>query len=141
MAQKDARAYVRITVDLPSNRKLAGAHPSTKWLDVVGVCWSGQNLTDGEITPAIICALAGVPAKHGRDLLNRDRWHKKGHACPECPQPVIAGNVIIHDYLLHQESAEKVNRRRDERVLAGRKGNHSKWGHDGEFEECPTCNE
>lgn len=140
MSQKDPRQYARVAVDLPANRKLAGADPRAKWLDVVGVLWSTQNLTDGEVTPAIIVAVAGVPAKFATDLINRDRWHRKGHHCPDCPQPEVAGNVVIHHYLLHQDSAEKVRRNRDEKAKAGREGNHLRWGHPGTYEECVKCN-
>jgi hypothetical protein len=141
MPQKDPRHYARIAVDWPMNRKLAGAHPNTKLLDVVAVCFAAQNLTDGEITPGIVCALAGVPAKHGIDLVNRDRWHRKGHACPDCPQPTVEGDVVIHHYLLHQDAAEKVQRRRAEKVLAGKLGNHDRWKHSEPFERCPICND
>ena len=138
---KDPRQYARMAVDLHSNRKLAGADPRAKWLDVVGVLWSTQNLTDGEITPAIVTATAGVTAKFARDLVNRDRWHEKGHACPDCPQPQVVGNVIIHDYLSHQDSADTIRRNRDEKAKSGRLANHLRWKHAGPIEECPKCNE
>lgn len=141
MVAKDPRQYVRIAVDLPANRKLAGADPRVKWLHVTGICWSGQNLTDGQVTPSVITAIAGVPPKLARELMNRDLWHEKGHACPECPQPVVRGDVVIHDYEQHQDSADVVRRNRDEKARAGRLGNHAKWGHGGPFEECPKCNE
>lgn len=136
---RDPRQYVRISVDLPANRKLAGAPAQTKWLSVVAVCWSQQNLTDGQVVPAAMTAIAGVPAKHGRDLINRDVWHEKGHACPECPQPAHVGEVIIHDYLDHQDSAETVRRNRDEKAKSGRLANHIRWNHVGPIEECVKC--
>lgn len=139
MAAKDPRQYARIAVDLPANRKLAGADPRAKWLDVVGVLWATQNLTDGEITPAIITALAGVPAKFGTDLMNRDRWHRKGHHCDDCPQPQVPGNVMIHDYLVHQDSAETIRVNRDHKARNGRLGNHIRHKHPGKFEECQQC--
>jgi hypothetical protein len=138
---KDPRQYARIAVDLPANPKLAGASPQTKWLSIVGVLWSSQNLTDGEVTPAIITATAGVPAKLARELVARDVWHQKGHHCDECPQPKVAGNVVIHDYLKHQDSADTIRRNRDEKARAGRMANHLRWKHAGSIEECPKCNE
>lgn len=140
MPHRDPRQYGRISVDLPVNRKLKGAPPQTKWLSVVGVLWAVQNSTDGHVNPAVMTALAGVPAKHSRDLVNRDVWHEKGHACPECPQPEDADEVIIHDYLDHQDSAETVARNRDEKSKSGRVGNHFKWKHAGPFEDCRRCN-
>lgn len=140
MPAKDTRQYARIAVDLPSNRKLKGAPPQTKWLAVVGILWSSQNLSDGLIDPTVMTALAGVPAKHARDLVNRDVWHEKGHACPDCPQPEVRSEVVIHHYWMHQDDAETVRRNRDEKARSGRMGNHAKWGHAGPFEECAKCN-
>lgn len=139
MAKKDHRKTVNLDVGFPNNRKLKGAPAATKWLDVVAVCWSGQNLTDGQVDPAVVCAWAGVPARHGRDLINRDRWHEKGHHCDSCPQPDTEGEVVIHNYLDFQTSASKVSRIAEERSLAGRKANHRKHKHDGDFEECWLC--
>lgn len=140
MPPKDPRQYARMAVDMPTNRKLKGAPADAKWLAAVGIMWSVQNLADGEVDPVIIAATAVVPRKHVRDLVNRDVWHDKGHACPDCPQPQHSGDVVIHDYLLHQDSAETVARARDEKTKAGRIGNHAKWKHAGPFEDCPRCN-
>lgn len=139
MAKKDHRRTVNIDVGLPNNRKLKGAPPPTKWLDVVAVCWAGQNFTNGQVDPVVVCAWAGVPARHGRDLVNRDRWHEKGHHCDACPQPDTDGEVVIHNYLHFQTSAEAINKIGAERSLAGRKANHSKHGHEGVFDECWRC--
>lgn len=141
MTQKDARNYVRIAVDLPANRKLKGAPAATKWLDVSAVCWSGQNIANGEVDPVLMCAVAGVPNKHANDLVKRGRWHRQGHDCPDCPQPESPDDVVIHHYLRHQTSAEKVTRVRNVRSIAGRRANHERWGHDGEFEQCWRCQE
>lgn len=141
MAARDPRQYARMTVDLPANRKLAGAPPQTKWLSVVGVLWSVQNVTDGRVTPAVIVAAAGVSARHAKDLVQRDIWHDKGHACPDCPQPEHHGEVVIHDFLDHQDSAEMVRTSREEKAKAGRLANHIRWKHAGPVEECPKCSE
>lgn len=138
---RDPRQYARIAVDLSTSRKLAGLDPRAKWLNVVGVLWSAQNLSDGQITPAIITATAGVPARHATELLRREVWHKKGHDCGDCSQPTVAGDVVIHHYLQHQDSAEVVRKNRDEKVRSGRLANHIRWKHAGAFEECAKCNE
>lgn len=141
MARRDHRQYARMAVDLPINRKLKGAPAQTKWLAVVGVLWSTQNLTDGEVDPAVIAATAVVPVKHSLDLVKRRVWHAKGHDCGECPQPKHAGDVVIHDYLVHQDSAEIIRTNRDEKVKAGRLANHLRWKHAGPIEECSKCSE
>lgn len=141
MPAKDPRQYARIAVDQPANRKLAGADPRAKYLDIVGVLWSVQNLTDGQITPNIICATAGVSTKYGTDLMNRDRWHRKGHHCDDCPQPEVAGDVVIHHFEKHQDSAETIRRNRDKKAESGRLANHIRWKHAGPIEECVKCSE
>lgn len=141
MPPKDPRQYARMAVDLATNRKLKGAPAQTKWLSTVGILWSVQNLTDGLVTPAIVCATAEVPTKHSRDLVNRDVWHEKGHACPDCPQPDVATEVVIHDFLIHQDSAEAIRRNRDEKAKSGRLANHLRWKHAGPIEECAKCSE
>lgn len=130
-----------MSVDMPTNRKLKGAPAQTKWLAVTGVLWSVQNLADGQVDPAIITATAGVPTKHAKDLVNRDVWHEKGHACPDCPQPSHAGEIVIHDYLTHQDSAETVASNRIEKARSGRLANHLRWKHAGPIEACPKCSE
>lgn len=139
MSAKDVRQYVKIDVLLPTNTKLGGAPVSAKWLDVVGVCWAGQNRSNGEITPAIICATAGVPIKYAKELIERGRWHRKGHNCPDCEQPKTPGNLVIHHYLRHQTSAEKIERVSTARALSARKANHTKHKHEGDFEGCWIC--
>lgn len=141
MPPRDPRQYARMSVDMPTNRKLKGAPAQTKWLAVTGVLWSVQNLADGEVDPAIIAATAGVPARHVKDLVNRDVWHEKGHACTDCPQPKHHGEVVIHDYLVHQDSAETVAKAREEKAKSGRLANHLRWKHAGSLEVCPRCSE
>lgn len=141
MAPKDPRQYARIAVDLASNKKLRGATPTTKWLHTVGILWSAQNLSDGQITPGIIAATAGVPIKYAKDLVSRDLWHKRGHTCPDCKQPDVVGDNVIHHYLKHQDSAETVRTNRDEKAKAGRLANHLRWKHAGSIEGCSKCSE
>jgi 5-methylcytosine-specific restriction endonuclease McrA len=138
---KDPRGFVKIAVDLPANRKLSGATPAAKWLHIAAICWSGQNLTDGQITAAVVVAVAAVPARTTRELIDRDIWHQKGHACPDCPQPDMPSDLVIHHYLSHQAAASAVRRKKTEKALAGLKGNHNRWNHGGPFEECPQCQE
>lgn len=141
MPPKDPRQYARVTVDMPTNRKLKGAPAQAKWLATTGILWAVQNLSDGLVTPAIIAATAEVPAKHAKDLVNRDVWHEKGHACPDCPQPDVDTEVVIHDFLTHQDSAETIRRNRDEKAKAGRLANHIRWKHAGPIEECAKCSD
>lgn len=139
MSRRDHRKTVNIDVGLPNNKKLKRASPASKWLAVSAICWSGQNLTDGQIDPLVICPWAGVPARHAKDLIDRGMWHEKGHHCPDCAQPDVEGEVMIHHYLEHNTSAEKVSKIAAERSLSGRKANHVKHKHKGEFDDCWEC--
>lgn len=138
--KRDPRRAVMIDVALPASRKLRGAPVAVKWLDVVGVCWSGQNMTDGEIDPIAVCALAGVPNKHANDLVKRGRWHKSGHDCPDCPQPRYNGDVVIHHYLVHQTSSLEFEQLMEAKGKASRIGNHKKYNHEGPVDKCGICN-
>lgn len=139
--QRDLRQYARIAVDMAISKKLKGAPAATKWVAVTGILWSTQNLTNGQVSPAVIVATAEALPKHGKDLVARGAWHELGHDCPDCAQPEAAGDVVIHHYLMHQDSAETVRRNRDEKAKAGRLANHIRWKHAGQVEECPKCSE
>lgn len=141
MPKKDPRQYARIAVDLPSNLKLAGADARVRWLDVVAVLWSSQNMTDGCVVPAVMTASAGVPAKCGTELIQRGRWHRTGHECPDCEQPRHRAEVIIHHFTLHQDSAETILENREKKRRAGREANHIRWKHAGDYTECEKCRE
>lgn len=127
---EDPRAWVRMSVDLPSNSKLEGASTDAKWLWVVGVCVSGRDLSDGIIRPAVVVAEADVDAAAVDVLVERGAWHQPGHTCAGCPQPP-ARRMVIHDYLKHQQSREEVAAKSAARSAAGRRGAQSRWGTDG----------
>lgn len=141
MPKKDPRQYAKIAVDFPANRKLAGSDARVKWLDVAAVLWSSQNMTDGRVVPSVMAAMAGVPQKCATELIQRERWHRAGHKCPDCEQPGHRGEVVIHHYTLHQDSAETIMQNREKKRRSGREANHIRWKHAGEFEECETCHE
>lgn len=141
MPSKDVRQYARVSVDLPSNRKLAGMPPQAKWLSVVGVLWSTQNSTDGHVNPAVILAVSVVPPRFAKHLTDTGIWHKKGHKCDDCPQPLVAGEVVIHHFLKHQDDAATVRKNRDEKAKSGRLANHLRWKHAGPIEACVRCSE
>lgn len=116
---RDRREYVRVSVNLPTNPKVAGLNHAAGWLYVCGLCWSGENLTDGQLTPRIVERLAGVPARWSKALIAAGLWHPAGHDCEVCAQPP-AGQVIIHDYLEHQRSRSDADKARsDGRAAAG----------------------
>lgn len=118
--------YVRMYFDILSHPKLLGAKPDAKWLYAAGWIVSARELSDGHVRPAVVCAEAEVTASHVKTLVKRNLWHERGHDCDGCPQPA-PGQVVIHDYLDHQESKEGVEDARAKKQAAGRKGAHSRW--------------
>lgn len=123
---KDRREYAMFAVDLPSNPKMAGASPLTRWLDVCAVLYAARHFTDGHVHGQSILAEAVVPKKHLTDLVNRGRLHPLGHECPRCPQPREEGWLYVHDYLIHQRSAEQAQAQR----AAGAKAARARWDAD-----------
>ena len=104
---RDRREYVRLTVNLPTHPKLLAIDdPSAAWLYVSGVCYSGEHLTDGHLPPAVVARIAGVDRKWVQALTDAGLWHAPGHDCPRCPEP-RAGQVVVHDYLEHNRSADE----------------------------------
>lgn len=123
----DKREYVRISVDIGLNPKLASLdNPAAGWLSVIAITYCGQNLTDGEFIPAVVYRLAGVDSTLGRDLIEVGLWHEPGHDCPTCPQPGDR-KLIVHDYLQHQRSKEEAQALRSARSDAGAKGAEKRW--------------
>lgn len=123
----DYREFIRVSVDLPLNPKLAVIdEPAAGWAYVVALCYCGQNLTDGSFPMPVVLRLAGVKTTVARLLVDVGLWHETGHTCERCPQP-MAGMGVVHDYLAHQRSAEEAKTLRDARRDAGRKGAASRW--------------
>jgi hypothetical protein len=138
---KDQRPYAPVDVGLPTNRKLKGADVRAKWLYVSTLLWCAQQLNDGIFEPRIAVVVADVNPRYVKTLIDRDLWHEKGHACPGCPQPTDAAELVVHDYAVHNRSAERIRKLRRDRRMAGRRANHDRWEHPGTFEECEKCND
>lgn len=123
----DYREFVRVSVDLPLNPKLAMVdEPAAGWAYVVSLCYCGQNLTDGSFPLNPVMRLAGVKRQVAKLLVEADLWHETGHRCLRCPQP-LAGMVVVHDYLEHQRSGDEARSLREARREAGRKGAAKRW--------------
>lgn len=128
----DYREFVKIAVDLPDNPKLGLIDdPAAGWAYVVAICYCRQHLTDGSFPLVPLLRRAGVKRSVADRLIDVQLWHDTGHACDRCPQP-IPGMAVVHDYLLHQQSADEVHTLRDARREAGRKGAASRWHGNGD---------
>lgn len=126
-APADPRQYVRVSVDLPLNPKLAAIDdPAAAWAYVVSLCYCGSSLTDGFFPVAAVVRLAGVDMANAMALVEEGLWHKPGHGCRRCPQPK-KGQAVVHDYLRHQRSADEARDLTEKRREAGRKGAERRW--------------
>lgn len=131
-APADYREFIRLSVDLPMNPKLAMIDdPAAGWAYVVSLCYCGQNLTDGSFPMGPLLRLAGVEGQVAKMLIVAGLWHETGHTCDRCPQP-MAGMGVVHDYLVHQRSADEAKALRDARREAGRRGAASRWSGNGD---------
>lgn len=131
-APADYREFIRVSVDLPANPKLALIDdPAAGWAYVVSLCYCGQHLTDGSFPMAPLLRLAGVKRAVAKALVDAGLWHETGHDCDRCPQP-MKGMAVVHDYLVHQRSADEAKALRDARREAGRKGAATRWSSNGD---------
>lgn len=124
----DPRQYVRISIDLPTNPKLASLNnPSAAWAYVVSVTNCGASSSDGHFAMALVLRIAGVSKKAGQQLIDQGLWHVAGHDCPRCPQPE-AKHAYLHDFLLHNRSAADVQKLTEKRRASGKAGAAARWG-------------
>lgn len=131
-APADYREFIRVSVDLPDNPKLAMIdEPAAGWAYVVSLCYCGRNLTDGAFPLAPLLRQAGVKRAVAALLIDAGLWHETGHLCDRCPQP-LGGMAVVHDYLKHQRSAGEAQSLRHARQEAGRRGAASRWSSNGD---------
>lgn len=138
----DSRTYFRMADDLPENRKIITVGGDAAWLHVCAMAYASRNLTDGFFPQGMVPRLSDrkQPLKLARLLLANDLWHGPGHDCKRCPQP-SPGDYVIHDYLVHQRSAEEAHEARTAMGKGGSLGNHKRWhvGRGRIDPDCPLC--
>ncbi len=119
----DSRTYIKMSDTLPEHRKIVAVGGDAAWLHVCALAYSSRNLTDGVIPDAVVPRLSDrrQPGRLAAKLTEVGLWHAAGHGCKRCPQP-HPGEYVIHDYLVHQRSAAKVEEIRHKRADAGREG-------------------
>jgi hypothetical protein len=123
----DSRTYVRVNDGLPEHRKIVAAGGDAAWLYICGIAYCSRNLTDGLIPKGVVPRLSDrkQPAKLAAKLTKARLWHDAGHDCKRCPQP-DEDEYVIHDYLVHQRSAEHIEAIKEKRAKAGRAGGSKK---------------
>lgn len=111
--EKDTRTYVRIHDGMPDHPKVDGLSDAAFRLLITMWCWCARHLTDGAVPAAT--------------------WGKRG--TQKARDELVAaglvdlhadGSVEMHDYTVHQRTAEEVKQLREARREAGRKGGIAK---------------
>lgn len=107
--------HARILTSVPRHPKFLRAGPAASWLWLCGVCYCQDALTDGFISVEAVHTL-GVPKPLPlAAVLVRERlWQPDEHGWR------------IHDYLEHNNSADYIQRVRQERKAAGQKGGRTR---------------
>jgi hypothetical protein len=94
----------------------------------IGMC--RELGTDGHIVPEAVLEATMLPPEYAKTLMTDDVWHQADHGCRRCPQP-RQDHVYVHDYLLHNRTAEQEARTSERRRAAGQTGGESRWaGHE-----------
>lgn len=140
-----ADIYARILVDMRSNPKVADLPDGAFRLYIEAILWAVEHLTDGHIPDRELTRIARSARrtciKRATQLVDAGVWE----ACTDGWQ--------IHDFLTHQRSREEVQRRTENRRMAGQKGGRTRAarqansqataGQDGkqvlEADACPDC--
>jgi uncharacterized protein YdaU (DUF1376 family) len=123
----DSRTYVKVNDGLPEHRKIVAVGGDAAWLYICGIAYCSRNLTDGLIPKGVVPRLSDrkQPAKLVAKLTRARLWHDAGHDCKRCPQP-DEDEYVVHDYLVHQRSAEHIEAIKEKRAKAGRAGGSKK---------------
>jgi hypothetical protein len=91
--------WARFDDRYPSNRKIRKLSHEAFRLDVSGICWCNENLTDGfipDVDLPFVCSEIRNPKKVAKELEDKQRWER------------LPGGWLIHDYFDYQPRAEQI---------------------------------
>lgn len=123
----DTRTYFKVTNGYFNHPKIVRAGSDAGWLDLSGIGYCSENLTDGLLPASIVPRLSDKAnaLALAKALLDVGRWHETGHMCDRCVQPEH-DEYVVHDFLEHQRSAGDVSDLRKKRSEAGKRGGKAK---------------
>lgn len=110
----DPRTYIRVHDGMPDHPKVEPLSDAAFRLLVTTWCWCSRHLTNGHIS-ARLWAKRGT-ARTRRELIDAG-----------LAEVLDSGDILIHDYLEHQRSAEEVQEIREAKGRGGAFGNHVRW--------------
>lgn len=109
--------WIRLEDSFFRHRKVIELSKDAKLLFIAGLCYCGEQMTDGFISNAalrVVAAVVDVKATAAaKELVDCGLWHKQ------------ADGYDVHDYLQHQTSAAEIREKRQEtadRVKRWREG-------------------
>lgn len=109
----DTRPTVRLEHSMPENPKIVGLSDAAFRLYVEAICWCSRQESDG-IIPAAAMKRLGRP-RAITELVKAELLHD------------ALGTYLVHDYLLHQRSADEIAAFRSSKRASGAKGAHMRW--------------
>lgn len=109
---RDTRTYITVHDGMPEHPKIEGLSDGAFRTLVEAWCWCSRNQTDGHI-PEASWKKRGTPANR-KELLS-------GGMVETTPT-----GVYMHDYTLHQRTADEIAEQRRKNIENGRKGGQAK---------------
>lgn len=109
----DPRAYVALDHGMPENPKVVGLDDAAFRLYIEAICYCSRQQSDGAIPPAALRRLGSTESADA--LLTAGLLEKQDH------------DWAVHDYLLHQRSAEEISQIREHKADSGVRGAHARW--------------
>lgn len=109
----DPRPYIKVSNNIEDHPKISCLSSGSAWLLITTWCWCSRHLTDGKV-PAKVFAKRGT-ARQRSELIRAGLVEVQ----PD-------GDVVMHDYQLHQMSGSEVRSLSTKRAEAGRKGGRQK---------------
>lgn len=118
--------YVQLDANWPDNPKLIEAGLEGAGLHAVAMCIAKRLDTDGWVDRRLL-------HRQGADDVLIDRLVTLELFDAD------AGRVRVHDWLDRNPSQAAIAARRAAKTEGARRGNHKKWEHPGEYEDCAIC--
>jgi len=120
--------FVQLDTNWPDHPKVIAAGLDGAGLHAAALCLAKRLLTDGVLYRTQLLRLGGTDELIDRliDLTLLD--------------PVDDQRVAVHDWLDRNPSRGAIGGRLGASRDDGKRGNHKRWGHPGDYESCPRCN-
>lgn len=128
----DSRLWAKVDLGYLTNPKMSDvldASSNAPLMHLASILHCAQHLTDGHASARAMMRIVGGSADDIELLVKSGLWHEPGHECEECPQPE-EGRIYVHNYLNHNVSSEKVNKKSEQASLAAK----ARWDKEREEE-------